>query len=72
MIDAKIGELIDKYSAEIDINDFRNFILDLVKECGAEGTNKAKQMFKEEGCLETWDKEVFKIIQQLLGVEEIK
>ena len=70
MIDTKIGELIDKYGTEIDENNFRNFILDLVKECGAEGINKAKQMFKEEGCLETWDKEVFKIVQQLLGVKE--
>ena len=70
MIDAKIGELIDKYSAEIDINDFRNFILDLVKECGAGGINRAKGYFKDIGCLETWDKEVFKIVQQLLGVKE--
>lgn len=71
MINKKIGELIDKYSAEIDINDFRNFILDLVKECGADGINKAKGYFKDIGCLETWDKEVFKIVQQLLGVKEI-
>ena len=66
-----LDELIDEYATEIDRNDFHNFILAVVKECGAEGINKAKQMFKEEGCLETWDKEVFKIVQQLLGVKEI-
>ena len=71
MIDTKIGELIDKYGTEIDENNFRNFILDLVKECGADGINKAKGYFKDIGCLETWDKEVFKIVQQLLGVKEI-
>ncbi len=70
MINTKISELIDKYSTEIDKNDFRNFILDLVKECGADGINRAKGYFKEIGCLETWDKEVFKIVQQLLGVEK--
>ena len=70
MIKKTLEELINKYATEIDEGNFRNFILDLVKECGAEGINKAKQMFKEEGCLETWDKEVFKIVQQLLGVKE--
>ena len=45
MIDAKIGELIDEYGTEIDKNDFRNFILDLVKECDADGINKAKGYF---------------------------
>ena len=70
MIDAKIGELIDKYGTEIDKNDFRNFILELVKECGADGINRAKGYFKDIDCLETWDKEVFKIVQQLLGVKE--
>ncbi|MBE5740756.1 MAG: hypothetical protein E7349_07940 [Clostridiales bacterium] len=70
MVDTKIGELIDKYGTEIDKNNFRNFILDLVKECGADGINRAKGYFKDIGCLETWDKEVFKIVQQLLGVKE--
>ena len=70
MINKKIAGLVDKYGAEIDKNDFRNFILDLVKECGADGINKAKGYFKDIGCLETWDKEVFKIVQQLLGVKE--
>jgi len=70
MVDTKICELIDKYGTEIDENNFRNFILDLVKECGAAGINKAKGYFKDIGCLETWDKEVFKIVQQLLGVKE--
>ena len=65
-----LDELINEYATEIDRNDFHNFILAVVKECGAEGINIAKQMFKEEGCLETWDKEVFKIAQQLLGVKE--
>lgn len=70
MINKKIAELVDKYGAEIDKNNFRDFILDLVKECGADGINKAKGYFKDIGCLETWDKEVFKIVQQLLGVKE--
>ena len=70
MVDTKICELIDKYGTEIDENNFRNFILDLVKECGADGINRAKGYFKDIGCLETWDKEVFKIVQQLLGVKE--
>ena len=70
MINKKIGELINKYATEIDKGNFRNFILDLVKECGSDGINKAKGYFKEIGCLETWDKEVFKIVQQLLGVKE--
>ena len=66
-----IAKLIDEYATEIDKNNFRNFILDLVKECGADGINRAKGYFKDIGCLETWDKEVFKIVQQLLGVKEI-
>ena len=70
MIKKTLEELIDKYGTEIDKNDFRNFILDLVKECGADGINRAKGYFKDIGCLETWDKEVFKIVQQLLGVKE--
>ena len=65
-----LDELIDEYATEIDRNDFHNFILAVVKECGADGINRAKGYFKDIGCLETWDKEVFKIVQQLLGVKE--
>lgn len=71
MMDKKLDKLIEKHAAEIDKNNFRNFILDIVKECGAEGIRTAKKTFEEEGLLEAWDKEVFKIVQQLLGVQEV-
>lgn len=71
MIKKTLEELINKYATEIDEGNFRKFILDLVKECGAEGINQAKQMIEEENDYPgVWDKEVFKIVQQLLGVKE--
>ena len=65
-----LDELVAEYATEIDRNDFHNFILAVVKECGADGIKEMKKILKEEGCLELWDKEVFKIVQQLLGVKE--
>ena len=65
-----LDELVAEYATEIDRNDFHNFILAVIKECGAVGIREAKKLFKEEGYLDLWDKEVFQIIKQLLGVEE--
>lgn len=64
-------ELVDEHETEIDNENFRNFILDVVKERGAEGINEAKKVFKEEGCLETLEKEIYKLLKQLAGVEEV-
>lgn len=63
--------LIEAHIDEIDADDYRAFILDVVAAEGAAGINLVKTVFKEAGIsLQPFNQAILKIIAELTGLGE--
>ena len=66
-----IKPLINKYTNNMDNNDYRDFILEVVKERGAVGITALKQALIEAKIdIAPFNKAILKIIGELTGLEE--
>ena len=66
----RYDEILDKHRAKVDAFDFRDLILEVLIEFGAEGIRQLKMMMEKIGVTKQFNRQILKIVADLTGLCE--